>query len=57
MIGFGVTFTSLPLFMERLAFGGAGLPVAGEAANRQATETAAPRRRLLRAYVEDDGWA
>jgi hypothetical protein len=35
----------------------AGLPVAGEAAYRRATDAKAPRRQLMRAYVEDDGWA
>jgi hypothetical protein len=34
-----------------------GLSVAGEAAYRRAVDAAAPRRRLMRAYVEDDGWA
>jgi hypothetical protein len=35
---------------------GAGLPVTDDAAYRRAADTAAPRRRLMRAYVEDDGW-
>jgi hypothetical protein len=34
----------------------AGLPIAEEAAYRRATDGAAPRRRLMEAYVEDDGW-